>query len=110
MESILSKAPWQDVCELDSDTAAFPIVVKAGDEEIAVFRVGDTFSAIQRWCPHKDADLSQGLLLGNMIKCPQHGYIFRFEDGKGINCAGIEATAYEVQVDDGRLKIRKIGQ
>ena len=108
MESALSESSWQYVCELDPETVEFPFVVEAGEEEIAIFRVGDSFHAIQRWCPHKNADLSEGTLLGNMVKCPLHGYIFRFDDGRGINCVGIQAQAYQVLFDSGRLKIRSI--
>lgn len=105
----MSEKVWTDVCEFNLATAEFPAIVEVEEEEIAIFKVGDSFHGVQRWCPHKTADLSRGTLLGKMIKCPMHGYIFRFDDGKGINCVGIHARVYEIRFDADRLQVRKVG-
>ena len=102
----MSDDEWLDVCELDP-AAEFPFLTRVEDQEIAVFRVGDSYKAMQRWCPHKGGDLALGTLMGDMLKCPLHGFIFRFSDGEGINCRGFSAAAYEVSLENGRLKVRK---
>ena len=104
----MSDSEWLDVGEFDPDAIDFPFVARVGDKEIAIFRVEDSFKAIQRWCPHQTGDLALGTLMGGMVKCPLHGFIFRFSDGEGINCPGFTVTAYEVCFEDCRLKVRKI--
>lgn len=102
--------PWRQILDnVSLDDAEFPLPVQADGHDILIFRAGGQFRAIQRWCPHQDADLASGTLLGNgtMIRCPRHGYVFRFSDGEAVNCRGCVAKVYEVHVEDGRLSVTR---
>jgi nitrite reductase/ring-hydroxylating ferredoxin subunit len=91
--------------QIPVEEAQFPLLVRAGDQEVAVFRTPGGFRAIERWCPHQATDLLTGTVLqnGNMIRCPSHGYVFRFSNGEAINCRGCVASVYEVTIENGRL-------
>lgn len=54
-----------------------------GDDLVVVANRGVAFS---RWCPHKQADLADGTIVGSAIKCPLHGYMFNLTNGRGMNC------------------------
>lgn len=94
--------------DVDPETAEFPVTMKIGNTDVVIFRVAGRLRAIQRWCPHQDADLADGRLMGDMIKCSLHGFIFRFTDGRGLNCPGINAEVFEVASELGRIKVRRI--
>ena len=51
-------------------------------ERLVVFRTEDGKAAItESRCPHRGADLATGVVKGNDIECPYHGWKFNGEDG-----------------------------
>jgi nitrite reductase/ring-hydroxylating ferredoxin subunit len=101
---------WFVIDDVNPDEVEFPVAARVDGEDIIIFRVGGRLRGIQRSCPHEDADLLAGKLIGDMIKCPHHGFIFRLSDGKGMNCPGlaVHAKAFEVSIEGSRLRVRKI--
>jgi len=57
-----------------------------GESSIAVFRnrAGELF-AVDSTCPHRRGPLADGLLGGNTVICPLHGYKFSLTNGRGID-------------------------
>jgi nitrite reductase/ring-hydroxylating ferredoxin subunit len=98
---------WTIVEGVDPASASFPLGAECDGEEILIFRVGARLCGIQRVCPHQDADMETGKVMGEMLKCPHHGYIFRFDTGKCLNFPGVNAYVYEVSTDEGILRVRR---
>jgi len=97
---------WLTVLDLSAEDFETCIEIRINGEEFLLFRVAGKLYAIQRWCPHMQADLKLGRLIGETIKCGRHGMIFSLKDGRGINCHPFKAKAYEVQVDGQSVKVR----
>ena len=95
---------WFIRCDLGN--VSFPIVSQIGNEEIVIFNSGGRLIAMQRWCPHQKADLAMGKLIGDAVKCPKHGFIFRLRDGRGLNCPGINAKVFDVLIEEGGLRVK----
>jgi len=57
------------------------IVVPQRGERIAVFRNGQTLSAITNVCAHQNGPLGEGRIIDGCVTCPWHGFQFRPEDG-----------------------------
>jgi nitrite reductase/ring-hydroxylating ferredoxin subunit len=56
--------------------------LQAGNNRIALLRIGDTVHAFDTQCPHKGADLSQANINGaGEIICPLHQYRFDLKTG-----------------------------
>lgn len=53
------------------------------DVELAVFRVGEEWLAIDGRCPHKGASLADGCVEGVSVSCPWHGWNFDLRTGHG---------------------------
>lgn len=47
--------------------------VTAGGKEVLVANVGGTYHAMSNICTHAGAELHEGELKGNELKCPWHG-------------------------------------
>lgn len=62
-----------------------PALVVLGDDEIAVFRVGDEIFAIDDICSHAEASLSEGDQHGYTVECPRHGGRFDIRTGKATH-------------------------
>ena len=96
---------WHILENTDLATAKYPLVTDVEDLQVAIFKVNEKLCATQRWCPHGNADLSKGTLIGDKIKCPKHGFMFRVSDGKSINIPGLDLEVLDLEIDDGLLKL-----
>ncbi|MFZ5829642.1 MAG: Rieske (2Fe-2S) protein, partial [Planctomycetota bacterium] len=54
---------------------------RVGDREVAVFRVGDTYYALDDRCPHMGASLGLGDVRDGAVICDRHLWSFRLSDG-----------------------------
>ena len=96
---------WQPIEGIDPEEAAFPLRTALGGERIVVFREGNDYWAVERYCPHQHTDFSRGVIVGNgtMIRCGLHAYTFKLADGSGVNCPGYKINVYEVRREGRRL-------
>lgn len=88
------------------EIGAAPVRAWLMDRPLAVFRSGGTVAVLEDRCPHRNAPLSAGRIVGGAIECPYHGWRFG-PDGACTHIAGADAadgaraTAPAVQVRDG---------
>lgn len=98
---------WLLVCRLDElPEAGARVLQLEGIAPIALFRSGgERVFALRDRCPHKGGPLSQGIVSGEHVACPLHGWLISLEDGQArapdIGCA----VRYPVKVEDGRVWI-----
>jgi methionine sulfoxide reductase heme-binding subunit len=50
-------------------------------ERVAIFRNGNTISAVSNVCQHQNGPLGEGRIIKGCIVCPWHGYEYRPENG-----------------------------
>ena len=106
----MTDADWQIIDGIDPATATFPVRARIDDEQVVVFRLETGYRAVQRRCPHQGFDFIDAQLMGrgDLIRCAGHSYIFRVDNGKGVNCPGYEITVYEVVAEGSALKARRV--
>lgn len=57
-------------------------VVNVNGMAIAVFRTGeDKILAVEDRCPHRGGPLSQGIVYGESVACPLHGWVIELDSG-----------------------------
>ena len=74
------------------------------EREIALYNINGEFYAIQNWCPHKGAPLSEGILCDRVIECDWHGWQFDLSSGECLTVRE-KIEIYKVIVADGLVKI-----
>jgi NAD(P)H-dependent nitrite reductase small subunit len=80
--------------------------VQVEGREIALFRVGDGFRAVDDSCPHAGGPLSAGLLDGQgCVECPWHGWSFDLDSGACRTAPTRRLRTYPVREHDGRVEI-----
>ena len=106
----MSDGDWQRLDGVDLAKADFPLRARVGSEGILIFKTGAGYRGVQRTCPHQRAPLSDAVIAGNgaMIRCARHNYMFRLNDGKGVNCPGYKLAIYEVKEEDGAVYARPV--
>jgi nitrite reductase/ring-hydroxylating ferredoxin subunit len=86
---------------LDSDGRA---VVEMNGTEIAVFVVDGKAHAFANACPHEGNPLHEGEVLGAMLRCAYHGWMFDLETGACL--VGEEpAQTYAAEVEGDEIVV-----
>jgi nitrite reductase/ring-hydroxylating ferredoxin subunit len=80
--------------------------VRAGDEEVALAHCTEGVFATQNACLHLEGPLGEGHLDGCVLACPWHGWQYDVRTGQNEFDLGIQLRTYDVQVEDGEVRIR----
>lgn len=72
--------------------------------ELAVFNVNGEYYAIENFCPHKGAPLSEGSICGHIVECGWHGWQFDVRSGECLTVKERIRT-YSVKVEEGLVKV-----
>ncbi len=97
---------WVEVGKVEDIPALGARVVQNGDNNIAVFRnANDEVFALNDSCPHKQGQLSQGIVHGQTVTCPLHNWKIDLVSGEAQGpdegCTG----HYETKVENGVIFI-----
>ena len=98
-------ATWVHVCAIDEIPLLGARVLQcAPGEAIALFRpAADRVFALNDRCPHKGGPLSQGIVSGDTVTCPLHGWNIQLDGGQAcapdVGCA----RSYPVQLRQGEV-------
>jgi nitrite reductase (NADH) small subunit len=83
---------WVRVCALEEIPLLGSRVIERDGDNIALFRPGtDRVFALADRCPHKGGPLSQGIVAGDTVTCPLHGWNIALDSGSA--CAPDEGCA-----------------
>lgn len=98
---------WTDVGVLADIPRLGARVVAGHDGPIAVFRTGDDrVFALRDKCPHKGGPLSQGIVHGQHVTCPLHGWNIALANGEAVAPDVGCAANIAVRIKAGRLQLR----
>lgn len=93
---------WVRLCEVDDIPILGSRVVERAEGNLAVFRTAQNsiFALLDR-CPHRQGPLSQGIVHGETVTCPLHGWQIGLEDGQAKAPDEGCARRYPVRVERG---------
>ena len=91
---------WQRVGSVADVQVDVPLAVTVGEKQLAVYRIGDDFYALDDVCPHAFALLSSGFVEGDKVECPLHQTLFHIPTGKCLGPpADTDLGAFPVKVE-----------
>ncbi|GKZ12391.1 MULTISPECIES: Rieske (2Fe-2S) protein [Haladaptatus] len=82
-------------------------MVEFDGREIAVFRSGDEFYAVENKCPHQGGPLSDGKVEETSVFCPWHGFEFDLTTGEHSHLGDLCVETYAAFVEDGTVYLSK---
>ncbi len=100
-------AEWLDIGPVDQlPTLGARTLPVRGREEIAIFRTanGSVYALVNK-CPHKAGPLSQGIVHGNVVTCPLHGWNISLATGEALGADKGCVPTIPVKIDGGRILI-----
>ena len=96
---IIDDTPWLEAGSVKDIEDKRAIIVSLPDEErVAIFRNGDTLSAVHNVCAHQNGPLGEGKIVAGCITCPWHGFQYNPHDG----CS---PPPFEEKISTYRLKL-----
>lgn len=94
------------VCSVDDVPDDTALAVEISGRPVAVFKVGDRFSAVEDICPHQGGSFEGGPLDGEIVTCPLHGWRLNVITGESLDAAGVKIETYDVEIVDGDVYVR----
>jgi nitrite reductase (NADH) small subunit len=82
-------------------------LVTVDGEDVALFRRGEEVFAIGNQCPHQGGNLCDGIVEGDIVTCPLHGWEFDLRSGACMTVPGESVTRYAVSIDDGAVLVEE---
>lgn len=80
-------------------------VVNAGGKELALFNVDGTFFVTDNTCLHRGGPLGEGMLDGDVITCPWHGWKFNVKTGASPVNPTAKIQPYKVKVEGDNVMV-----
>ena len=78
--------------------------------DVLLANAGGAVLAVDDTCTHEDASLADGVLAGDIVRCPLHGATFCLRDGAPLDEPAEEPLrCHEVRVEDGIIHVRLNG-
>ena len=68
--------------------------------EVALFRMGDEFFALDNRCPHQGGPLGEGHLDGESVICPWHHWDFHLKTGQSRIGPEVCVKTYLVELEN----------
>jgi nitrite reductase (NADH) small subunit len=83
-------------------------MVVIGEREIALFNLGDRVLATDNRCPHQGGPLCDGIVTGEAVVCPLHGWKVSLDDGCVQRPASEahQVRTYPTSIVDGIVALR----
>ena len=76
-----------------------------GDRVICVANVNGTISAMDNVCLHRGGPLGQGMIEGDKLVCPWHGWQYDAKTGEAVHNPAAKLTIYPLKVEAGDVMI-----
>jgi nitrite reductase/ring-hydroxylating ferredoxin subunit len=81
---------------------------KVGDDDVLLARRGDEIFAVGAKCTHYGADLVEGLVVDDQIRCPWHHACFSLRTGEVLRRPALDPLSrWRVERSDGRIVVRE---
>src|SRR5450631_452871 len=91
-----------------SDLAGETLLGHVGDQDVLLLRSGAEVFAIDAHCSHYHGPLSEGLVVGDSIRCPWHHACFDLRTGEAARAPALNALAvWQVEHEGDRIFVRQ---
>ena len=72
---------------------------------ICIANVNGTVSAMDNVCLHRGGPLGQGVIEGDKLVCPWHGWQWDPKTGEAVHNPGARVAVYPIKVEDGDVMV-----
>jgi 3-phenylpropionate/trans-cinnamate dioxygenase ferredoxin subunit len=81
-------------------------LVRIEDQELAVFRIGGEYFAMDDVCTHDGGPVAEGELEGDVIECPRHGARFNVRTGAALTLPAVSPVpTHRVRIEGDDIQV-----
>lgn len=80
-------------------------VVVAEGRQIALYNINGTFYATDNTCLHRGGPLGDGILDGNVVTCPWHGWTYDVTTGVSVINPNVAVKCFKVMVEGSDVNV-----
>jgi nitrite reductase (NADH) small subunit len=95
------KLTVQSELPAEGEAKEFP----CGDKVICVANVNGSISAMDNVCLHRGGPLGQGVIEGNKVVCPWHGWQWDPKTGEAAHNPNAKVAVYPLKVEGGDVMV-----
>lgn len=81
------------------------VSVDAEGHGVALCNVNGTVYALDNTCPHAGGPLGEGLLTGEVVECPWHGWRYNVRTGARPENPDFAVACYEVKIVGDEIQV-----
>jgi 3-phenylpropionate/trans-cinnamate dioxygenase ferredoxin subunit len=97
---------WYAVCRVEDIDEEDLIQYKHNEKVYAIYHTTSGYYASDAICTHEEANLCDGIVLGEIIECPRHQGRFHIPSGKAKGApVVIDLRTYPTKVEAGQVFI-----
>src|SRR5437660_5708316 len=84
------------------------VLGQVGAEDVILVRRGGEFFALGASCTHYHGPLSDGLVVGDTLRCPWHHACFSLRTGEALRAPALDPiSSWRVEEHDGKIYVRE---
>ena len=106
-DSRISEQPFQTVAQIGDIPEGEGRCFRIQDTMVGVFLDRGNYFAINDFCPHMGASLSEGYVENGAVMCPWHAWRFALADGTWLDNSksSIRTQTYEVRILGNEIQV-----
>jgi nitrite reductase/ring-hydroxylating ferredoxin subunit len=81
-------------------------MVTVDGRQVALFRLGDEFFALDNMCLHRGGPLCEGFVENNVVTCPWHGWSYEIKTGTMVQDPRVGVSTHDVRLDGDVISVR----
>lgn len=97
--------PWYPVADLEEIPNGEGRRVRYGEFEVALFKLGEEYVAIDNRCPHLGGPLADGIVAGQDVFCPLHNWKISLKTGCVLSGGTGQVKKYPAKSVQGKVCI-----
>lgn len=83
-------------------------MVVVNGRQVALFRLGDEFYALDNMCLHRGGPLCDGHIDNTIVTCPWHGWSYEIKTGTMVQDPRVGVSRHDVRIDGDRVAVRLV--
>jgi len=84
-------------------------MVMVDGREVALFRLGEEFYALDNRCLHRGGPLCDGSIDDGVVTCPWHGWSYQIRTGTMVQDPTVGVARHEIRIEGSEIAIRLTG-
>jgi nitrite reductase (NADH) small subunit len=76
-----------------------------GERVICIANVNGTISAMDNVCLHRGGPLGQGVIEGDKLVCPWHGWQYDPKTGEAVHNPNARVAVYPIKIESGDVMV-----